>query len=60
MSGIEIKRLREKGFEVVQMLSERDVENQKQTQQNKIRNFRYDIRYRENIQGVLEIGRAHV
>jgi len=32
MSGIEIKKLKEEDFEVVQKLSERDVENQKQAQ----------------------------
>lgn len=36
MSEIEIERLREEGFEVAQRLSERDVEKQKQAQQNKI------------------------
>jgi len=47
MSEIEIKRLREESFEVVQKLSEGDAENQKQAQQNKIQDSRYDIRYRE-------------
>jgi len=47
MSEIEVKRLREEGFEVVQKLSERDVENQKQAQQNKIQNSSYDISYNE-------------
>lgn len=49
MSGIEVKRLRDGEYEVINELIERDIENQRQIQQNRIQNSRYNTRYKKLI-----------